>query len=365
MEKLENTVTHKPLTLSVLDIGPVRSNQAAPDVFASMIELARHAEQLGYYRYWLAEHHNVAGVAASHTSVFSAAVGAHTNRIRIGGCVLLPHYSPLLVAEQAAILEACYPGRVDVGVGRSSGADGVTSHLLRGGREQGREAGASHPQALDTLVTLLQPHGAHVQLGDREFGIQSIPNASSAPPVWVLGTSAYSARLAAEQGLPYAFGYHISGEGVKEAIDTYRSLFKPSRFLAQPKVLVSAIVVVGPSDEEAQRLAKPQLLQMSAFRSGEPSSPQPLVETVDAIPFADRHTGLVEMFKRTWIIGSPETAAERVMQLAMSLDVDEIMINPVAGAYAHDDPRRAPNREYTPASLARVLGIRAANGGRG
>lgn len=351
-------MNHKPLTLSVLDIGPVRSNQTAPEVFASMIELARHAEQLGYHRYWLAEHHNVAGVAASHTSVFSATVGARTNRIRIGGCVLLPHYSPMLVAEQAAILEACYPGRVDVGVGRSTGADWVSSFLLRGGRDPSAEAGASHPQALDTLVTLLQPQGAHVQLGDQEYRIQSMPGASSAPSPWVLGTSADSAKLAAEQGLPYAFGYHITGEGVKEAIDTYRSLFKSSPSLARPKVLVSVIVVVGPSDEEAQRLAKPQLLQMCAFRSGDPSRPQPLVEVAEALPFADHHASLVNMFKRTWIIGSPETAAEQVMQLATSLDVDEIMINPVAGAYASDDPRRAPNREYTLTSLARALGVR-------
>jgi luciferase family oxidoreductase group 1 len=346
--------------LSVLDIGPIRSNQAAPDAFASMIELARSAEQSGYRRYWLAEHHNVAGVVAGHTSVFSAAVGAHTNHIRIGGVVLLPHYSPLLVAEQAAILEACYPGRVDIGVGRSTGADWITSAVLRGGGEPRADADAAHPQALSTLVTLLQPDGAHVQLDGSDYGIRSLPNASSAPPAWVLGTSTYSARLAAEQGLPYAFGYHITGEGVRKAICTYRSLFKPSRFLAEPKVLVSAIVVVGDSDEEAQRLAKPQLMQMAAFRSGDASALQPLVEAADARSLPEHHVGQVEMFKRTWVIGTPERAAEQLMQLATSLDIDEIMINPVAGAYASDDPRRAPNREYTLTSLARALGIREA-----
>jgi len=347
----------KPLTLSVLDIGPARANQTASDVFASMIDLARHAERLGYHRYWLAEHHNVAGVAASHTSVFAAAVGAQTESIRIGGCVLLPHYSPLLVAEQASLLEACYPGRVDVGIGRSTGADRITSFLLRGGRELRTEIDASHPQALGSLITLMQPDGGLARLFGRDYEIRSIPNGSSAPPVWVLGTSVPSARLAAELGLPYAFGYHITGEGVKSAIDTYRALFKPSQYLAKPKVLVSAIVISGPSDEEAQRLAKPQLLLMSAFRSGEPSRPQDLVEAADVMPFADRHAGLVKMFRRTWIIGNPGSVAEQVMQLAISLDVDEIMINPVAGAYAPDDPRRAPNRAYTLTALAQALGI--------
>ncbi|MDX8327316.1 MsnO8 family LLM class oxidoreductase [Agrobacterium tumefaciens] len=341
------------LTLSVLDIGPIRSNQSATDCFNSMIELAKHGEDLGYNRYWLAEHHNVAAVAASHTASLAPVIGAHTKRIRIGGCVLLAHYPPLLVAEQMGIVEACYPGRVDLGIGRSTGADWATSSLLRGDTEtKSDEAMISD---LTNLLALNRPEGLTVAQDGREFTFQAVPNATGAPAPWILGTSWYSAQLAAELGLPYAFGYHIRAEGAKEAIALYREKFRPSAYLAEPRVLVSAIVVIGETDLEAERLARPQLFFMSSFRSGEPVKSQMLVEEADGDEFPAHHERLVKMFRSSWIIGSPDHAAKAVANLAADLGCSEIMINPVAAAYSSQPKDRAPNREFTLAALAERL----------
>ncbi len=338
------------LTLSVLDIGPIRSNQTATDCFTSMIELAKHGEALGYNRYWLAEHHNVAAVAASHTATLAPVIGAHTKRIRIGGCVLLAHYPPLLVAEQMGLVEACYPGRVDLGIGRSTGADWATSSLLRGGTDQ--KSDEVMIRDLTNLLALNRPEGLTIEEDGREFTFKSVPNAASAPSPWILGTSWYSAQLAAELGLPYAFGYHIRAEGAKEAIALYRERFRPSAYLDEPRVLVSAIVVIGETDAEAERLARPQLFFMSSFRSGEPVQSQMLVEEADCMEFASRHEGLVQMFRRSWIIGSPDRAAEAVAALATDLGVTEMMINPVVAAYSSQPADRAPNREFTLGALA-------------
>jgi len=338
------------LKLSVLDIGPIRSNQSASDCFASMLELARHADRLGFHRYWLAEHHNVAAVAASHTPVFASVVGANTKDIRVGGCVLLSHYPPFLVAEQMGLLNACFPGRVDLGIGRSTGADWATSSLLRGGTPMKNEEG--YISDLSNLLALNQPHGVDVDQGGQSYSFKAVPNASSAPSPWILGTSSYSAQLAAELSLPYAFGYHIRAEGAKEAIQLYKDRFVPSAAQPEPSVLVSAIVVMGKTDEEAERLARSQLYFMSAFRSGEPVQPQMLVEQSEQVEFPERYDDLVANFRRSWIIGSPDRVADGVEALAAELGVDEMMINPVVAADASQASNRAPNREFTLSALA-------------
>lgn len=340
--------------LSVLDIGPVRDGQSASDVFASMTALAQHADVLGYHRYWCAEHHNVAGVAASQTAVLSAVIAGATPRIRVGGCVLLPHYTPMLAAEQFAMLEACFPHRVDVGFGRSSGADWVASALLRGPRRNA-EAEDAHPAAIAETIALLRPDGLQVDTGSGVRQVRAAPAITTTPEIWVLGTSLYSARLAAAAGLPYAFGYHITGEGVAEALDHYRAQFKPSPLCAEPRVLLSAIVVAGPTKAEAERLAKSQLVLMSMFRSGEAVSSQMLVETADDFAIPERYSDLIAMFRKTWIIDEPDGVLEQAARLCSSLGVEEFMVNPVAAGFAGDDPRRAPNRELTLDALAPLI----------
>jgi luciferase family oxidoreductase group 1 len=342
------------LKLSVLDVGMIRTNQSAADAFSSMISLARHAENLGYHRYWLGEHHNVGAVVASQTAVFAAAVGAQTKKIRIGGCVLLSHYTPLQIAEQMSTLEGCYPGRVDLGLGRSSGADGLTSELLRGDRKEGA-ASQGYEESVQQLLAMLRPDGLSLQVDSKNYLLRATSNSNSEPAAWMLSTSSRSAKLAAELGLPYAFGYHILGEGMKEAIELYRSEFKPSELCPEPKVLVSAIVILGETSKEAERLSIPQLWGMCALRSGEPVSPQLLAEQAETVVFPERYKSLVEMFKKTWIIGDPKQAADQVKGLAASLEIDEVMINPVAASYAADDPTRAPNRERTLTLLAEQL----------
>jgi luciferase family oxidoreductase group 1 len=337
--------------LSLLDVGLIRTNQSAANAFSSMISLAQHAEQLGYYRYWLGEHHNVAGVVASQTAVFAAAVGAHTKKIRIGGCVLLSHYSPLLIAEQMSVLEACYPGRVDLGIGRSRGTDEITSSLLYGDRSLDTTP-QSYTEAVQQLLAMLRPEGVKLGVGSRDYSLQATSNSTAAPDVWILSTSQSSASLAAQLGLPYAFGYHIQGEGMKEAIDLYRSAFKPSARCPEPKVIISAIVVVGESATAAERLTRPHMLGMCQLRSGETDSPQSLVEDCDTLVFPERYAPLVAMFKKTWIIGGARQVCDQLKAIVTALGIDEVMIDPVAAAFAADDLSHAPNRERTLTSLA-------------
>lgn len=341
------------LRLSVLDIGPIRSNQTAADCMASIVDLAQHAESLGFQRYWLGEHHNVAAVAASQTAILSSVIGANTQSIRIGGCFLLSHYSPFLVAEQAAMVEACFPGRFDLGIGRSTGADRIASAMLQGGGRSGQHL--EHPQALTSLQAMIDVEGAHFDVRGTDYHLNSTSNPASSPPLWILGTSAYSANLAGQMGLPYAFGYHITGEGVDEAFDEYRRSFQPSVHCPVPTALLSAIVVVGDTVEEAERLARAQLLFMCAFRSGENVDRQMLVEEAAEVDFPERYEDLLAMFRRTWIIDTPQGAASQIAALAKRLHLDELMINPVAAGYSDDPVGTAPNRRRTLSALAREL----------
>jgi luciferase family oxidoreductase group 1 len=347
--------------LSVLDVGLIRTNQSAANAFSSMISLAQHAEKLGYYRYWLGEHHNIAGVVASQTAVFAAAVGAQTRNIRIGGCVLLSHYSPLLIAEQMSVLEACYPGRVDLGVGRSRGADEIVSSLLQGDPGAGATP-QPYAEAVQQLLAMLRPGGVKLAVDSRDYPLQATSNSTSAPAIWILSTSQRSASLAAQLGLPYAFGYHIQGEGMKEAIELYRSAFKPSAQCPEPKVIISAIVAIGESSAAAERLTRPHMLGMCQLRSGETVSPQLLVEDCDAVVFPESYASLVAMFKKTWIIGDPRQVCEQLKAIVTALGIDEVMIDPVAASFAGDDLARAPNRERTLTWLAEEFTAKSQTG---
>jgi len=352
-------MSNSPLRLSVLDIGPIRSNQTSADCMASMIDLAQHAESLGFSRYWLGEHHNVSAVAASQTAVLSGVIGANTRTIRIGGCVLLSHYSPYLVAEQAAMVEACFPGRFDLGIGRSTGADGIASAALRAGGTAGRSSGflADHRQSLEAVQALLSPEGARVNATAESYRLKATANPATVPPLWIFGTSVFSARMAAEMGLPYAFGYHITGDGVDEALASYRQHFRPSAHCTEPTALISAIVVIGDTVAEAERLARAQLHFMCGFRSGERGQRQMLVEEAANVLFPARYDDLLEMFRRTWIIDTPQGGAARISALAQRLGLQEMMINPVAAAYRHQAPDVAPNRRKTLSALAAELAL--------
>ncbi|EUA86193.1 luciferase oxidoreductase, group 1 family protein [Mycobacterium ulcerans str. Harvey] len=221
------------MRLSVLDLVPVRTDQSTRDALAATVSLAQTAERLGFTRYWVAEHHNMASVGATSPPVLIAYLAAQTTHLRLGsGGVMLPNHAPLAVAEQFALLEAAAPGRIDLGIGRAPGSDPVTSYALRGGRspaQQERDI-ESFPDYLDDVVALMSARGARVPLQSGDYILKATSAALTQPRLWLLGSSMYSARLAAAKGLPYVFAHHFSGKGTEEALELYRSRFVPVRW---------------------------------------------------------------------------------------------------------------------------------------
>jgi luciferase family oxidoreductase group 1 len=345
------------MRLSVLDLVPVRSDQSTGDALAATRRLAQVADTAGFHRYWLAEHHNMPAVAATNPPLLIALVAAATSRIRVGsGGVMLPNHAPLVVAEQFALLEAAYPGRIDLGIGRAPGTDPVTSYALRhgaGGAED--EAVARFPEYVDNVVSMMSPGGVGLQVGGRLHPLNATPHAVSRPPVWLLGSSDYSARLAAERGLPYVFAHHFSGSGTAEALELYRSGFKASEELAEPQTFLTVNAVVADSQEEADRLVLPQLQAMVALRTGGELRPQRLVEDAEADPIPSAHAALVEAMRRRWVIGTAAEAADEIRALAATYDVDEVMVHPVAGSFRGTPVDAAPARESTLELLAKEL----------
>jgi luciferase family oxidoreductase group 1 len=345
------------MQLSVLDLVPVRSDQTTGEALAATRSLARVAEEHGYHRYWLAEHHNMPAVAATNPPLLVAMVAAATSRIRVGsGGVMLPNHAPLVVAEQFALLEAAYPGRIDLGIGRAPGSDPVTSWALRhGGGGVEDDAVSRFPEYVDNVISMMSPGGVGLQVGGRLHALTATPAAVSVPPVWLLGSSDYSARLAASRGLPYVFAHHFSGQGTAEALELYRSSFQPSETTPSPRTFLTVNAVVAESQEEAERLALPQLQAMVALRTGQPLRPQRLVEEAEKEPVPPEHQGLIEAMSQRWVIGTPSSAAAEIESLAASYGVDEVMVHPVAGSFVGTPADASPTREQTLILLATAL----------
>ncbi|WP_432477474.1 LLM class flavin-dependent oxidoreductase [Nocardioides sp. GXQ0305] len=335
--------------LSVLDLVPVRSDQTSADALAATLSLARVADDLGLRRYWLAEHHNMPAVAATNPPVLIATVAGATERIRVGsGGVMLPNHAPLVVAEQFALLEAAHPGRIDLGIGRAPGTDPVTGWALRhGAGGVSGDAVDRFPTYVDDVLAMMDVGGAAVSVAGRTHPLRATPHATGVADVWLLGSSDFSARLAAEKGLPYVFAHHFSGSGTAEALELYRSQFRPSDVLAEPRTFLTLNVVAAETRALAERLALPQLLSMLALRTGQPLHPQQLVEEAETVELAEPHRDLVEAMRSRWVIGDGASAHEQVVALAETYGVDEVMVHPVAGALAGTDPRRSPAREET------------------
>jgi luciferase family oxidoreductase group 1 len=343
--------------LSVLDLVPVRSDQTTGDALAATRSLARVADELGFRRYWLAEHHNMPAVAATNPPVLIAMVAGATERIRVGsGGVMLPNHAPLVVAEQFALLEAAHPGRIDLGIGRAPGTDPVTSYALRhGAGGVTDDAVEQFPSYVDNILTMMSPGGAGLQVNGRMHPLNATPHAASVATVWLLGSSDYSARLAAEKGLPYVFAHHFSGRGTAEALDLYRSSYRPSEEHPEPRTFLTVNVAVAPTREEAQRLVLPNLLSMVALRTGGPLAAQVLVDEAEARGVPEQHRPLADQMLERWIVGTPDEAGEQVSKLAADYDVDEVMLHPVAGAVVGTPADRAPAREATLRLLADAL----------
>ncbi|WP_110181033.1 LLM class flavin-dependent oxidoreductase [Nocardioides solisilvae] len=339
--------------LSVLDLVPVRSDQTTGDAVAASLALARTADELGYTRYWLAEHHNMPAVAATNPPLLIAMVAAATSRIRVGsGGVMLPNHSPLVVAEQFALLEAAYPDRIDLGIGRAPGTDPLTRYALRMGAGGGEDPVAQFPTYVDDIITLMSEHGAAMEVAGRRHPLRATPKAASTAPVWLLGSSDYSARLAAERGLPYVFAHHFSGQGTAEALELYRSSYRPSERFAEPRTFLTVNACVAETEEEARRLVRPQVLQMLAIVTGGTLTPQSLVEEAEQVEIAEGQQGIARGMMNRWVIDDAAGARARIAELAATFGVDEVMVHPVAGSYAGTPAAATPAREETLRLLA-------------
>ncbi|OBJ73122.1 LLM class flavin-dependent oxidoreductase [Mycobacterium sp. 1274756.6] len=348
------------MRLSVLDLIPVRTDQTTADALAATVRLAQTADRLGYTRYWVAEHHNMPSVAATSPPVVLGYLAGQTSRLRLGsGGVMLPNHAPLAVAEQFALLEAAAPGRIDLGIGRAPGSDPVTSMALRGW--SGRDSAALHqdvenfPDYLDHVRAMMSPRGVRVAIPDRDYTLRATPEAVGEPRLWLLGSSLYSARLAAAKGLPYVFAHHFSGRGTVEALQLYRSEFRPSELAAEPVTFLTVNAAVAPSRGEAEELIRPNLNMMARLRTGEPLGALELVEEARQARLSAAQQKLVESGLARAVVGTPDEAAEQMRSLAAEFDVDEVMINPVASVRRGTDPATSPGREATLELLAKEL----------
>src|SRR5215207_2583157 len=324
------------LRLSVLDLVPVRSGQSSAGAVAASVRLAQLADRLGYTRYWFAEHHNMPAVASTTPPVLIAAAAARTARIRVGsGGVMLPNHSPLVVAEQFAALEALAPGRIDLGIGRAPGSDPVISHLLR---MSGTTSDVERfPEHIRDILSLVSADGATVRFASGgDYGIHATPAATGAPDVWLLGSSDYSAQLAASLGLPYVFANHFSGEGLERALDLYRTGYPPSEPHPEPRTFLTVNAVAAPTGEEAEARALPQLRMMARLRTGKTLTALETVEEARAalaVEADQQAEALMEAARRRWLVGTGPEVRAQVTEFAARYGVDEVMISPVAGSF--------------------------------
>lgn len=300
---------------SVLDLAPIRDDGTAGEALQNALELARCAESLDCERFWVAEHHNMDGIASSATAVLIGYLAGGTSRIRIGaGGIMLPNHSPLVVAEQFGTLEALYPGRIDLGLGRAPGADQFTARALRRDRLGGPD---DFPRDVEELQALLGPH----QPGQ---SVIAMPGINSRVPIWLLGSSLFSARLAAAKGLPYAFASHFAPQYMHQAIALYREEFQPSDVLDRPQVMLGVPLVAADTDEEAEFLATTLYQRILALIRGHSLRMQPPVSSMKNL-WLPQEQDAVGNFLGVAVVGGPQRVRERLELLLDRTQADELM----------------------------------------
>jgi luciferase family oxidoreductase group 1 len=311
------------MKLSVLDQSTAVRGRPQTDAIADSLALARHCDALGYHRYWVSEHHNSGSIVGSAPEVLMAAVAATTSRIRVGSAgVMLPHYSALKVAEQFRVLEGIAPGRIDLGVGRAPGSDRLTAYALNPDAGQAAERFPQQVQDLEAWV-----RGAPLAAGHPFGAIHAHPQGPTRPTLWILGSSNYGAQLAAHFGLPYAYAYFFSdGQGVEEALDLYRSHYRPSERHPLPQATICVWALAADTTEEAQRL----LMTREHWRIGfERGLRQPLVspEEAAAAVYDEADRARIAALRRRAMVGTGDEVASRLRELGTQLGLDEIVIN--------------------------------------
>ena len=300
----------------MLDLVAVREGGTVADALAIALRTARHAESLGFTRYWLAEHHNMAGIASSATAVLVGYIAGGTRRIRVGsGGIMLPNHAPLVVAEAFGTLAELYPGRIDLGLGRAPGTDAATMRALRRDRVETED---DFPRDVAELQRLLAP----AQPGQR---LVAMPGAGTNVPIWLLGSSLFSARLAAERGLPYAFASHFAPRLLHQAIDLYRNQFRPSSALARPHVVIGVPLIAAATDDEAEFLASSIYQRVLGILTGERMRLQPPVEQF-AVRLHPQERAAIAEFLAAAVIGGPDKVRVGLDALAQATDADEFML---------------------------------------
>ena len=316
------------LKLSVLDLSPVSTGMTAAQALQNTLDLARLADTLGYHRYWLAEHHNMPGIAGSSPALLIGQVARETAHLRVGsGGVMLPNHAPLQVAEQFQTLEALFPGRIDLGIGRAPGSDPRTALALR-------RAGQTEDLP-SQLAELFAFAGGQFPAGHPYQSVSAVPMGASLPPVWLLGSSDYSAQVAAALGLGFVFAHHINPHGAEEAMSLYRNSFRPSEHLPEPAAIVTASVIVADTDAEADRLATSFDLAWLRLYSGRPSK-FPSAEEARSYPYTPAERAQVQATRARLITGSPQTVRAKLCGLSSLADTDEVM----AVTMVHDHAAR-------------------------
>lgn len=304
-----------PARFSILDLAPVKSDGTIADAYRNTLDLAQHAERWGYTRFWLAEHHNMPGIASAATSVLIGYVAGGTSTIRVGsGGIMLPNHAPLVIAEQFGTLETLYPGRIDLGLGRAPGTDGLTARALR----RTLTAEEDFPAQVGELLAYLAPAGP----GQR---LKAVPGAGTNVPVYLLGSSTYSANLAARMGLPFAFASHFAPDLLLPAIRIYRSEFEPSRYLEKSYVIAGLPIVAAATDSEAQRLATSLSRRFLSLIRGEPIFTPPPVTTMDGL-WNDAERETVQSKLKIAIVGGPETVGRKISEFVRETEADELIM---------------------------------------
>jgi luciferase family oxidoreductase group 1 len=320
--------------LSVLDVSPVASGSTSVEALNNTLDLAQLADELGYTRYWLAEHHNTQLIASSTPEVMIGHVASATKRIRVGsGGVMLPNHAPLHVAEAFRVLEALHPGRIDLGLGRAPGTDSLTALALRRSREA--LSADDFPQRLAELLAFLD--GGFPPNHPFE-SVSAMPDDVPSPDVWLLGSSDFSSQLAAHLGLGFAFAHHINPLPAVKALRDYQDYFHPSVRVANPEAILAISVVCAETDEKAEILARPLELVLLRFRQGK-SARFPSVEEATEYPYTPEDREIIRYNRQRTFVGSPETVRGRVSELASQAGVEEIMVTTMT--HDHADRRRS------------------------
>ena len=314
---------------SILDLATVKENGAIADSFRDSLDLAQHAETWGFTRYWLAEHHNMAGIASAATSVLIGHIAGGTSTIRVGsGGIMLPNHAPLVIAEQFGTLETLYPGRIDLGLGRAPGTDSATVRALR---RDPFTSGRDFPEDVRELLALLGP----AKPGQT---IRAVPGSNTNVPVWLLGSSTFSAQLAASLGLPFAFASHFAPQQLGEAIALYRQLFQPSPYLQKPYAMAGVPIVAADTEAQARRLATSVILRVSKLIRGEPFLLAPPVDSLDGLLSNDESL-MVQSKLGALIVGDAERVRAGIEAFVEATGVDEIIFT--SEAYLHADRLRS------------------------